>query len=205
MVPWLGPATTTALRLSPSGSVSLPSTPGAGEASAAAAGARLGTVVFNTTATVLVVGWAVVRSGLPSALKSATATEAGRVPVGTLVGLPKLPPGPPSSTVTRCQLRLATARSGSPSRLKSPTATEDGPARTWDPDNTAVGPAKPPPGPPSSTRTWPDSSATARSGSPSWLNSPTATETGSTPVPTVVGPVKVAPELPRSTSTRPVS
>src|SRR5918993_949645 len=137
MVPWLGPATTTALRLSPSGSVSLPSTPGAGEASAAAAGARLGTVVFNTTATVLVVGWAVVRSGLPSALKSATATEAGRVPVGTLVGLPKLPPGPPSSTGTWPD-SSATARSGSPSWLNSPTATETGST----PVPTVVGPVK---------------------------------------------------------------
>ena len=127
------------------------------------------------------------------------------MPVGKLFGLPKLPPAPPSSTLSWFPERWATTRSGSPSRLKSPTATEDSPPRAWDPDTTAVGPVKPPPGPPSSTRTRPDSSATARSGSPSRLKSPTATEMGSAPVATVVGPPKVAPELPSSTSTRPVS
>jgi hypothetical protein len=50
-----------------------------------------------------------------------------------------------------------------------------------------------PPAPPSSTETLLENSfATARSGSPSSLKSPTATELGPSPTAKSVGPVKVA-------------
>ena len=74
-------------------------------------------------------GGRLARSGLPSALKSATATEAGRVPVGKLVGAAEAATGAAEQHPDAGpRLRWATARSGSPSRLKSPTATEDSPA-----------------------------------------------------------------------------
>jgi MFS family permease len=76
----------------------------------------------------------------------------------------------------------------------------------WDSGRTTVGPVKPPPALPSSTITWPDdSSATARSGSPSWLNSPTATAAMPVPLATVVGALKVPSEPPTSTERVPAS
>src|SRR5271169_6275586 len=67
------------------------------------------------------------RSGLPSPLKSPTATDEGPDPAWNgLPGAAAKPPDPfPSSTVT-VPSPLAMARSGLPSPLKSPTATDMG-------------------------------------------------------------------------------
>ena len=85
------------------------------------------TVVFNSTATLSALNLVAARSGLPSPLKSAAATEVCVLPAAKLVGAVKVPPVPPSSTKTRLSLKLVTARSGSPSRLKSATATAETP------------------------------------------------------------------------------
>jgi hypothetical protein len=121
-------------------------------------------------------------------LKSPTATEAGKVPAGKLVGPVKVPAVLPSSTEMMPSKASATARSGSPSPLKSPTATANG----YPPVAMLVAGLKLPPTPPSSTETLPANSfATARSGSPSPLKSPTATALGESPTAKLVGPVKV--------------
>src|SRR5262249_22482564 len=65
-------------------------------------------------------------SGLPSALKSPTATELGWRPTPRVEDA-VCPPAPsPSRSVTLLPDQFATARSGLPSRLKSPIATEVG-------------------------------------------------------------------------------
>ena len=71
---------------------------------------------------------ATARSGLPSRLKSPTATEKGLVPTfsGEEGAAVKSPVPVPSRMLTLLEPALATARSGRPSRLKSPTATELG-------------------------------------------------------------------------------
>src|SRR3954469_13876647 len=71
-------------------------------------------------------GLEVTKSGLPSWLKSATATDSGPAPTPKLVAAPKLPVPLPSRIDKLAELRLATVRSGIPSRLKSPTAIERG-------------------------------------------------------------------------------
>src|SRR5262249_61190744 len=81
--------------------------------------------------TLLELEFAVAKSGLPSRLKSPTATERGPDP--TLTGEPAglKPPIPsPNKIVTLLERAFAVARSGVPSRLKSPTATELGPDPT---------------------------------------------------------------------------
>src|SRR5262245_30233321 len=71
---------------------------------------------------------ATARSGLPSPLKSPTATDLGLVPAPTveLWASGKSPAPSPSRIVTFLERWLATARSGLPSRLKSATVTELG-------------------------------------------------------------------------------
>ena len=72
------------------------------------------------------------RSGLPSPLTSATATESGSTPVAKVCWAAKeavVAPGAVvfSSTLTLLLPALATTRSGLPSPLTSATATETGP------------------------------------------------------------------------------
>jgi hypothetical protein len=70
--------------------------------------------------------FAVARSGLPSPLKSPTATDRGFDPTANPVAA-AIPPLPlPSSTDTLSEKKLATARAGLLSRLKSATATDCG-------------------------------------------------------------------------------
>jgi hypothetical protein len=73
---------------------------------------------------------ATARSGMPSPLKSATATEAGVVPTPKFVAMPKVPVPLPNRIDTVAELPFATARSTMVSPLKSPTATERGLAPT---------------------------------------------------------------------------
>src|SRR5207245_2805946 len=81
----------------------------------------------NRTDTLLESALAVTRSGLPSLLKSPTASEPGLVPTPKLVAAPKPPVPLPSRMDMLLELKLATARSGLPSLSKSPTPTEIGP------------------------------------------------------------------------------
>ena len=144
----------------------------------------------SSTETLLEPWSATARSGSLSPLKSPTATAKGVSPAGKSVGAPKLPPVLPSSTETLPVKMLATARSGSWSPLKSPAATEKGKVKS--PVGKLVAAPKVPPAPPSSTETLSENwLATARSGSLSPSKSPTATETGPSPVPMLVGPLKL--------------
>src|SRR5262245_10063895 len=86
--------------------------------------------LFSSTDTVAEPLLAAARSGLPSRLKSPTATDCGHVPTPKLVAAPKPPVPLPSSTDTLAESTLAVTRSGLPSRLKSPTATDCGSAPT---------------------------------------------------------------------------
>ena len=70
--------------------------------------------------------FATARSGMPSALKSSTATDLASSPTGKLVAEPKLPSPFPDNTDTLSELWFATARSVMPSALKSSAATERG-------------------------------------------------------------------------------
>src|SRR5438093_1293654 len=69
---------------------------------------------------------ATARSGFPSPLKSATATECGFAAALKLVAVPNEPSPLPRRIDTLFEPEFATARSGFPSRLKSPTAIENG-------------------------------------------------------------------------------
>src|SRR5205823_4259837 len=71
---------------------------------------------------------ATARSGLPSRLKSPTASDLRPPPTakGEPEGCEKPPAPSPSRIVTLFELAFVTARSGLPSRLKSQTATELG-------------------------------------------------------------------------------
>src|SRR5258707_58492 len=87
------------------------------------------TVVFNSTDTVLSLPLATTRSGLPSPLTSATATERGGLPVAKVCWVAKegvVAPGAVvfNSTDTVAEAELLTTRSGLPSPLMSATATE---------------------------------------------------------------------------------
>src|SRR5437667_262180 len=145
---------------------------------------------------------ATARSGLPSRLKSPTATESGFVPAPKLVAAPKPPVPLPSSTDTSLEPRLATARSGLPSRLKSPTATETGFVPTPKLVSEKLSPAQEQRLVFRRTDTllevW---LAVARSGLPSRLKSPTATEYGSVPAVKLVAAPKLPVPLPSSTDT----
>src|SRR5947207_15657606 len=89
-------------------------------------GVAVTVLVFISTETVLEPRLATARSGLPSPLRSPTATDAGLVPAAKANGARKVAAPLPNSTETLLEPKLATARSGLPSPLKSPTATEKG-------------------------------------------------------------------------------
>ncbi len=153
-----------------------------------------GAVVFSRTDAVSLPLLAVTRSGKPSPLTSPSATAKGSLPVAKVCWGAKegvVAPGAVvlssvvfSSTPTFLSEELATRRSGLPSPLTSPNAAEKGllPVAKvcWaakedvaDPGAVVF----------SSTPTVPSPSlATRRSGLPSPLTSPTATETGFPPV-----------------------
>src|SRR5437660_165597 len=80
----------------------------------------------SSTEMVLSLRLATTKSGLPSPLKSPTATKAGASPTRELSGTWKVPSPLPSSTATLLEPMLATAKSSLPSPLKSPTATDAG-------------------------------------------------------------------------------
>src|SRR3989442_717044 len=115
---------------------------------------------------------------MPSPLKSPTATDRGFLPTVKVRAAWKDPSPLPSSTETESEPALATARSGTPSPLKSPTATE----RACEPVAKPRAAWKVPSPLPSSTEIEEVSKstppATARSGTPSPLKSPTAAEKG---------------------------
>src|SRR5437867_1462718 len=75
---------------------------------------------------VLAPALATARSGLPSPLKSAIATDQGVMPTAKVCAGWKVPSPLPSSTETVLARELASARSCTPSLLKSPTATDTG-------------------------------------------------------------------------------
>ena len=124
---------------------------------------------------------AVTISGLPSPLKSATATDCGPVP--TANGLPAAgvnPPVPsPKRIVTVLSPKLAVTRSRLPSLLKSPTATDCGFAPTA--KGLPAAAVNPPIPSPRRSVTLLPVLAVTRSGIPSPLKSPTATEAGVAP------------------------
>ncbi len=81
---------------------------------------------LRRTETVLASRFTTTRSGLPSPLRSATATATGARPVGKSVDAPKLPVPVPRRTETVLASRFTTTRSGLPSPLRSATATATG-------------------------------------------------------------------------------
>src|SRR5579883_3155857 len=99
-------------------------------------GAKVGVVapvgvVFSSTDTVPDRKLAMARSGLPSPLRSPTATESGALPVAKVRWAAKLGTVAPvgvifsnTDTVSVPNPPFVAARSGLPSPLKSPTATE---------------------------------------------------------------------------------
>src|SRR2546421_316634 len=119
---------------------------------------------------------ATARSGLPSRLKSLTATKIDEAPTGKLVAVPKPPAPLPNRTETSLVLKFDTAKSGLPSRLKSPIATERGLFPT--PKFVAAANAAPPQGEPLQvlSKTVALLVVATRSGLPSRLKSPTATD-----------------------------
>src|SRR5262245_27018383 len=148
-----------------------------------------GTRLFSSTDTVALPMLATSRSGRPSPLTSPTATEKGLVPVAKVCWGAKdgvVAPGAVvfSSTDTVALRLLATRRSGRPSPLTSPTATELGMLPVakvcWGAKEGGVAPG-------AVVVSSPDTVAltllaTRRSGRPSPLTSPTATELGVLPV-----------------------
>src|SRR5438309_1210193 len=82
--------------------------------------------VPSRTETVFEPWFVTARSGRPSALTSATATEVGIDPVGKSAFVRKLPVPVPSRTEAVFAVMFATARSGCPSALRSAMATENG-------------------------------------------------------------------------------
>src|SRR6266567_1891843 len=132
----------------------------------------------SSTEMVLSLWLATTKSGLPSPLKSPTATKAGALPTRKLSGPWKVPSPLPRSTETLLEPMLATAKSSLPSRLKSPTARDQG----LIPTGKVNGGWKVPSPLPSSTETVLELTlAAARSSLPSPLKSPTATDAGSYP------------------------
>src|SRR6266568_2408223 len=132
----------------------------------------------SSTKMVLSLRLATTKSGLPSPLKSPTATKAGALPTRKLSGVRKVPSPLPSSTETLLEPMLATARSSLPSPLKSPKAKDQG----LIPTGKVNGAWKVPSPLPSSTETALEFTfATARSSLRSPLKSPTATDAGSYP------------------------
>src|SRR5262245_8644098 len=156
----------------------------------------------NRIVTVLEFWFAVARSGLPSRLKSLTATEKGPAPTptGEPAGWVKPPLPPPNNIVTVLETRRATERAGSPARLRSPTDSKTGsvPTPTGEPAGWVK--AMPEQGRASQVLSrivtlLESAFAVARSGLPSRLKSPTATEKGL--VPTSTGePAGVKPPIP---------
>src|SRR3989440_11987330 len=92
-------------------------------------GGKVPSPLLSSTETVLESKLATARSGLPSPLKSPTATETGLAPATKKVGSASRRP---SALITGIEVllepKIATARSGLPSPLKTPTVTETGPA-----------------------------------------------------------------------------
>src|SRR5205823_1926384 len=117
------------------------------------------------------------RSGLPSPLKSATASDAGPVPAASDNAGGNVPSPLHGRIETLFSPDLATARSRRPSRLKSPLPTEQG--LLFGPRYTDTGRWKLPSTLPRRTATLSSNSfATARSWIPSSLTSPVAIDAG---------------------------
>src|SRR5438067_8801670 len=153
---------------------------------------------LSSTDTLLVVKFGTARSGLPSPLKSPTATVWGLMGVVKLVGPLKLPVPEPSKIDTSAELLFTAARSSLPSPLKSPTAKEWGVASAAK----LVAALKLPVPVPSKIDTSLDSSvevkfATARSSSRSLLKLPAATEQAAEPATNLVDAAKVPARLPK--------
>src|SRR5207237_1427237 len=81
-------------------------------------------LVLSSTDTLLEPPFAAARSGMPSRLKSPTATACGVPGCPKLIAVPRPPVPLPNSTDTLREPWLASATSRLPSLLKSPTATE---------------------------------------------------------------------------------
>src|SRR5437879_9731988 len=90
------------------------------------AGGKVPSPLPSNTETVLDPALATARSGLPSLLKSPTATDQGAPPAAKFRAAWKVPLPLPSSTETVSDTALATARSGLPSQLMLPTETDSG-------------------------------------------------------------------------------
>ena len=165
-------------------------------------------MVFNSTDTVLELALATIRSGRPSPFTSSSATDTGPLPVAKVCWGAKLGVVAPAvvvfkNTDTVLELALATIRSVRPSPFTSPSATEVGALPVakvcWAAKlgATTIGVSVF-----SSTETvvpcvvLVPKSATARSGRPSPLKSPSATEMGATPVAKVVCGAKLAVAAP---------
>src|SRR5260370_749702 len=132
----------------------------------------------SSTETVLSLLLATTKSGLPSPLKSPTASEVGALPTRKLSGAPKVPSPLPSSTETLLEPLLATAKSSLPSPLKSPTATDQGLIPTVKVNGVGTVPS---PLPRAAVTQLVLNFEAARSSLPSRLKSPTATDAGSAP------------------------
>src|SRR5208282_979882 len=156
-------------------------------------------VVLSSTDTVPLLGFATIRSGLPSPLTSAAVTEDGQLPTANVCWVAKLGVVAPgavllSSTETVPLLEFATIRSGLPSPLTSAAVTEAGPMPTakvcW---VAKLGVVAPGAVVLSSTDTVPlPPFATIRSGLPSPLTSATVTEAGQLPTAKVCGVAKLS-------------
>ena len=123
------------------------------------------------------------RSGRPSALRSAIATERGTPPVPKSVLAPNVPSPFPSSTeivpVSARSSPRTTAKSGRPSALRSTIANEKEPLPM---SMSVLLPNVPSPFPSSTETVFEPQFAVARSGRPSALRSATATNRGWSPV-----------------------
>ena len=124
------------------------------------------------------------RSGKPSPLKSAAATQSGRSPTTYRVGAPNVPSPVPGKTHTVSAKLLTTARSSFPSPLKSVTAMPIGRESV---SYSAFSPKLPVVPCWKIDRPGPKKVGTARSGLASALNRPMPTDAGSTSVAYEVG------------------
>jgi DNA-directed RNA polymerase specialized sigma24 family protein len=147
-------------------------------------------------------------SGRPSPLESATAIDPGKVPTAKVCWAVNEGSVAPAGVVfsktdtAPADAPSATTRSGRPSRLRSATATEEGLV----PTGRAIWPVKDAVAAPTgvafsiTVTKLLRAAVTARSGRPSPLKSPTATEAGLLPVPKVCWFAKVTDGVRRSSS-----
>src|SRR5207244_8704586 len=90
------------------------------------AGGKVPSPLPSNTETVLDPALATARSGLPSLLKSPTATDQGAPPAAKFRAAWKVPLPLPSSTETVLARELATVRSGLRSRIRLPSGHQIG-------------------------------------------------------------------------------